>query len=66
MMTTQSSKQPVKRILLWTPRVLSLLFALFVSLFALDVFGQGYGFWQTTLALLSAWPLLGGGHGWVR
>ncbi|MBX3011601.1 MAG: hypothetical protein KF832_08830 [Caldilineaceae bacterium] len=45
-------QQPVKRILFWTPRVLSLLFALFLSLFALDVFGAGYGFWQTILALL--------------
>jgi hypothetical protein len=31
--------------------VLALLFALFVSIFALDVFGQGYGFWGTILAL---------------
>jgi len=45
-------KASQKRILFWTPRVLSLLFALFVSLFALDVFGMGYGFWETVLALL--------------
>ena len=51
-MTTQSIKQPWKRILFWTPRVLSILFALFVSLFALDVFGVGYSFWETGLALL--------------
>jgi hypothetical protein len=41
----------MKRILLWAPRVLGILFALFVSLFALDVFGMGYGFWETMLAL---------------
>jgi hypothetical protein len=29
-----------------------MLFALFVSLFALDVFGEGYGFWETIWALL--------------
>ena len=29
-----------------------MLFAGFISLFALDVFGEGYGFWQTVLALL--------------
>ncbi len=29
-----------------------LLFAAFISLFALDVFGQSRGFWETTLALL--------------
>jgi len=51
-MQTVKIKQPLRRILLWTPRVLSLLFALFVGLFALDVFGEGYGFWKTTLALL--------------
>lgn len=32
--------------------MLGILFALFVSLFALDVFGQGYGFWGTLTALL--------------
>jgi hypothetical protein len=39
------------RLLYWAPRVLSLLFAGFISLFALDVFGAGYGFWGTLLAL---------------
>jgi hypothetical protein len=32
--------------------VLGILFALFVSMFALDVFGAGYGFWGTILALV--------------
>jgi hypothetical protein len=32
--------------------VLCILFAGFLSLFALDVFGEGYGFWNTMLALL--------------
>lgn len=45
-------KQPVKRLLFWTPRVLCILYAAFISLFALDVFGEGYGFWETILALL--------------
>jgi len=44
--------RPVKRLLFWTPRILCILFAVFVSLFALDVFGEGYGFWGTMLALL--------------
>jgi len=43
----------VKRCLFWTPRILCILFALFLSIFALDVFGEGLGFWQTMLALLS-------------
>jgi hypothetical protein len=42
----------VKRVLFWTPRVLTILFAIFISLFALDVFGQGYSFWETLWALL--------------
>ena len=33
------------------PRVLAILFILFVSMFALDVFGEGRGFWQTLTAL---------------
>jgi len=41
-----------KRTLYWAPRLLSILFAIFISLFALDVFGEGYGFWDTILALL--------------
>jgi hypothetical protein len=41
-----------KRILFWTPRVLCILFALFLSLFALDVFSEGYGFGEAVLALL--------------
>lgn len=45
-------RQILKHLLFWTPRVLGILFALFVSLFALDVFGQGYGFWRTVAALL--------------
>jgi len=45
-------KRPVKRLLFWAPRILCILFAVFVSLFAFDVFGEGYGFWGTMLALL--------------
>ena len=41
-----------KRVLFWTPRVLCILFAMFLSLFALDVFSEGHGFWETILALL--------------
>ena len=36
----------------WAPRVLCILFALFLSFFALDVFNEGYGFWETIFALL--------------
>ena len=41
-----------KGALFWTPRILCILFAVFVSMFALDVFGEGYGFWKTVVAFL--------------
>jgi hypothetical protein len=44
-------KTTSKRLLFWTPRVLCLLFAAFISLFALDVFNETHGLWQTALAL---------------
>ncbi len=41
-----------KRWLFWAPRVICMAFAIFLSMFAFDVFGEGYGFWKTLLALL--------------
>lgn len=41
-----------KKLIFWTPRVLSIAFIAFLGLFALDVFGEGYGFWETLLGLL--------------
>ncbi len=41
----------MKRFLFCTPRALCILFAVFISLFALDVFSEGYGFWETIAAL---------------
>jgi hypothetical protein len=41
-----------KRVLFWTPRVLCILFAMLLSMFALDVFSEGYSFGKTILALL--------------
>jgi hypothetical protein len=40
-----------KRALFWTPRVLSIVFIAFLSLFALDVFDEHLGLWRTVLAL---------------
>lgn len=42
----------LKRFLYWTPRVLCILFAAFLGLFALDVFGEAYTFWESVLAFL--------------
>lgn len=49
---TDTMEIPWKGLLFWTPRILCLLFAVFLSLFALDVFTEGYGFWKSILALL--------------
>jgi hypothetical protein len=40
-----------KKLLYWTPRVLCIAFALFLSIFALDVFDAGYSFGETIVAL---------------
>lgn len=39
-------------ILRWAPRVVAIAFTLFISLFALDVFGHGRGFRETLVALV--------------
>jgi hypothetical protein len=45
-------KTKLTPILYWTPRILGILFAIFISIFALDVFMEGYGFWETVVALV--------------
>ncbi len=42
----------MERVLVWMPRVLAILFAVFISLFALDVFGAGHGFWESIAGFL--------------
>ena len=53
----------LQRTLHWTPRVLCLVFAGFISLFALDVFDGQHGFWPTLGAfvvhLVPTWLVLG-------
>jgi hypothetical protein len=44
-------KAGTKSFLFWTPRIATILFALFLSIFAGDVFEQGYGFFELILAL---------------
>lgn len=67
---------PQYRILRWTPRILAILFTLFITLFALDVFAAGYAWSELLLALFMhliptfallialavawRWPLYGG------
>lgn len=44
-------KSVSKRLLYWIPRILAILFAVFISVFALDVFGEHLPFWQLVMAL---------------
>ncbi|MBS3079046.1 hypothetical protein J4218_02915 [Candidatus Pacearchaeota archaeon] len=41
----------VNKWLFWTPRILAILFVMFISLFALDIFDSNLGFWGTILGL---------------
>jgi hypothetical protein len=43
--------KPGQQLLYWAPRALCIIFALFTSIFALDVFDQRLGFWETADAL---------------
>ncbi|HBV58322.1 MAG TPA: hypothetical protein DEB73_03640 [Candidatus Magasanikbacteria bacterium] len=44
-------KNTISKKLFWTPRVLSIIFILFLALFSLDIFDGNYGFWGTILGL---------------
>ena len=44
--------ETTKRVIFWIPRVLGILFAVFLSMFALDVFNEDYSFGEAILALL--------------
>jgi hypothetical protein len=41
----------LKQTLYWTPRIAGILFILFLSLFALDIFDMKLGFWGTVVGL---------------
>jgi hypothetical protein len=40
----------MKKIIYWTPRVLSIIYILFLSIFSLDVFAEGYSIPQALVA----------------
>jgi hypothetical protein len=42
---------PSRQFLFWSPRVLSILYIAFLSMFSLDVFGEKHGFWPVLVAL---------------
>jgi hypothetical protein len=41
----------LRKVLFWSPRLVGIVFVLFISIFALDVFDSGLGFWGTILGL---------------
>ena len=51
MMLEDAMNKTLKQTLFWTPRVAGILFILFISLFALDIFDAQLGFWGTIVGL---------------
>lgn len=45
-------KKKINQFIYWAPRILSVMFILFLTVFSWDVFGENSGFWQTALGLL--------------
>ena len=39
------------KIVYWLPRIMSIIFILFLAMFSLDVFGNGYSLWETIVGL---------------
>lgn len=44
-------KKKSNKFIYWTPRILSIVFILFLMLFSLDVFDEDLSFWETVLGL---------------
>ncbi len=44
-------RKKISKFLYWTPRILSIIFILFLAVFSLDVFEENLGFWGTALGL---------------
>ncbi len=45
-------KKNINKFVYWTPRIFSIIFVLFLTIFSGDVFEENLGFWQTVLGLL--------------
>jgi hypothetical protein len=43
---------PHTNLINWAARIICMAFAIFISVFAMDVFSEGSGFWKTLLSLL--------------
>lgn len=42
----------IDKFIYWAPRIISIIFILFLALFSLDIFDGHYGFWGTIVGLL--------------
>ena len=51
MIVEDAMNKTLKNFLFWTPRFAGILFILFISLFALDIFDEQLGFWGTIVGL---------------
>jgi hypothetical protein len=51
MIVEDAMNKTLKNFLFWTPRIAGILFILFISLFALDIFDEQLGFWGTIVGL---------------
>lgn len=47
----EKKENKIEKFLFWAPRLLSILFILFLMLFSLDIFDMNLGFWETLLGL---------------
>ncbi len=41
----------INKFIYWTPRIFSIVFILFLAMFSLDIFGNGYSIWETVVGL---------------
>jgi len=44
-------KKVINRFVCWAPRILAILFLLYLAMFSLDIFDANYDFWGTVLGL---------------
>ena len=47
----QVKRRKISKALYWTPRIAAIAFIAFLALFSLDIFGNGYTFWETVVGL---------------
>jgi hypothetical protein len=48
----KKNHKKISKFVYWTPRILSILFILFLALFSLDIFDMKLGFWSTIVGLI--------------